>query len=643
MSRRAGRQAVLLRAAFLSFLVVAPILGCGGGGDAPGRENESALQGQGGSGGPPPPPPLCTATSGPITLSVTANRTSGVGPLSVFFNATATTHTNPAIRPFHDLEYRWNFDSSNPKIGSGGTWGFGSRQGVSEQDAALGPVAAHVFETPGVYTVRLDITDGTSTVSTSCIQITVVDPNTLNTVCISATSTPTAGFDSCPAGATGVQQADWPTIIATYATAGRRVLLKAGDVFNGPATASLSSSGPLIIGSYGAGKATIRTTTTSDFSTILSIGGTASDIRVANLIIDGQLDVHRQGIRIAGASVSNILVFNTDIKDLGSGFDCILSQNSALPDGIFIVGSTISRINNGANNAIGHGIGIAGSRIAILGSSVYDTINAQHPLRVYYADRGVISNNRFGRGFTNGETVTIRSATFDDRVTVPYLSFPITSNVIVSDNEYETTGNVGATIKPTRPDFVERIQQVISERNWYWLPVGTVGSTGLQVQGSGVTVRNEIIDLTNSAGARIGVAVIGSGTSSPASNGVAVQHISSYSADVAPAGNYTGVFIQAGATGSSVQNVLAYAPNVANVTTVSDAGTGTTGSSGILGNSTNAEVKVDPGWTISSPMTPLTNFRPSTYPVGRGVAVSTWSDFFLDAQPTPRDSGAVIH
>ena len=71
-------------------------------------------------------------------------RFSGVAPLAVFFDATATTAT-ATTRPFHDLEYRWAFSET---VGPGiGTWTTGSRANVSSRNSATGPVAAHVFET----------------------------------------------------------------------------------------------------------------------------------------------------------------------------------------------------------------------------------------------------------------------------------------------------------------------------------------------------------------------------------------------------------------------------------------------------------------------------------------------------------------
>ncbi|MEK7706276.1 MAG: MopE-related protein, partial [Myxococcota bacterium] len=96
---------------------------------------------------------------GPLSVSLVAARTSGVAPLAVFFDASGTTDTAVTSRPFHELEYRWDFGDP----AGGATWAYGARPGSSSKNVALGPVAAHVFESPGTYTVALSVFDGSNT------------------------------------------------------------------------------------------------------------------------------------------------------------------------------------------------------------------------------------------------------------------------------------------------------------------------------------------------------------------------------------------------------------------------------------------------------------------------------------------------
>ena len=66
----------------------------------------------------------CTASAGAITLNAGAARASGVAPLAVFFDATATKSASTS-RPFHDIEYRWDFGDP-----SSGTWNAGAGQAL---------------------------------------------------------------------------------------------------------------------------------------------------------------------------------------------------------------------------------------------------------------------------------------------------------------------------------------------------------------------------------------------------------------------------------------------------------------------------------------------------------------------------------
>ena len=132
--------------------------------------------------------------AGPLALSGVASRTSGVAPLAVFIDATGTT-SPVTTRPFHDVLYQWDFGDAGS-----GSWTNTPNMPNLSRNSASGPLAAHVFETPGTYTVALTALDGTNTASCS-VQITVQDPATAfagnNTRCFSTSG----NFAGCPAGA----------------------------------------------------------------------------------------------------------------------------------------------------------------------------------------------------------------------------------------------------------------------------------------------------------------------------------------------------------------------------------------------------------------------------------------------------------
>lgn len=567
-----------------------------------------------------------------MTPVVSISRTSGPAPLGVMFNASETTHPTVS-NTFRDLLYIWT-------TGDSGTYTTGRVSGISKNVAA-GPILPHCYESAGTYSPTLTVFDGLTAkllTHVSLGQITVTDPDTVfsgtATVAIGAASLPVAGVDGVPAGATCVQQSDWPTIVSTYAVSGKRVLLKHDDTFTGAAGSAINSKSSVRIGMYGAGeKPIVRNTGTTDFSKTLKLTGTSTDIALSEIDFDGESDTHRQAMTIEGAGVTRVTLHKCDMHDMGSGFDCVLSQNTALPQELFISECDIDTINYGTNDAIGHGIGIAGKNIGIIGTRVSDTVNAQHTLRAYYMDVGGVRACTFRQGFANGETITLRAPLFDD-TSVSYLSFPLTRKVVISDCQLETTGNTAATIKPTQPENNEHIEDVIFERNWCWQPVGGVGSAGLVMHGARLTSRNNIYNLTESADARTGVSIVGSGAESPASSDCRSINDTVYTADV---GSINAVTIQSGATDSLVANLISWTPNSTNTNVVSDSGTGTV----TANNSTKTQSDAATSPFVSDTPSAVEDFTPDA---GHGAADSTvknWQDFFANFRGSTKEMGAV--
>src|SRR4051812_45118189 len=95
---------------------------------------------------------LCASSaSAQIAPRMTPSRVSGAAPLAVFFDANGTTCAGcDAVDTWHDLGYQWDFGD----VGAG-AWNLSTRSRMTD----VGPSAAHVFESAGVYTVRLSVVD----------------------------------------------------------------------------------------------------------------------------------------------------------------------------------------------------------------------------------------------------------------------------------------------------------------------------------------------------------------------------------------------------------------------------------------------------------------------------------------------------
>ena len=562
--------------------------------------------------------------------------------MSVFFDATGTTAT-ATKQPFHDLEYRWDFGNPAGSPVSGTTWKTGSKAGVSSRNTATGPVASHVYETPGTYTVALTATDGTNKVSNSCTQITVQAPDAVfagaNTICVGATSTPVQGQDGCPAGANTVQQPSFATAISNYAKTGKRVLFKHDDTFTGTASASLTVNGPGTIGMYGTGAK----------PKIQSHGGinfgapgvyTMQDWRIMDLNIDGQSSVSSVGFSVNG-NADQITLLRVDVHNTGNG----LMLNGTVLENQYVSGYTGTHITdqfsvvdstfNTFNNA--YGFYLFANKLVILGTVVSDTTTAaagEHVVRIMHSAKGVISNNTFSNPAPTKQTFTLRGVSYGTAGCphaqclanlLPLGTYAaLTSQTIVSDNHFISgVSNQPVTIGPSNPDTWDvRFRDILFERNWYTASASSACCLAmLTIEAQDVTVRNELMNLTNGAWHK-GITVKTAGAASPASSNVRLYNNTIFSNDT---GDFSPVTIESGTTNITVRNNLAYSPNVS--ATFNSTATNKSPLLAAVPPTRPADFKITAG----------------SYAIGSGEVVPVWSDFYSVPQTTTRDLGAVMH
>ncbi len=389
-----------------------------------------------------------TGDTAAIALSNVAARLNGVSPLAVFFDAAGTTAT-ATTKPFHELEYRWNFGDP-----ASGAWANGARPGVSSRNAATGPVAAHVYEpafganeATRTYTVTLTVTDGTNTVQNACTQIVVQNPDDIpgapgvfagaNTVCVGASALPIPGQGGCPAGATAVMQSSFTTAINTYARTGKRVLFKRGDTFVVPTALNqynqqifptITQTGPGVVGSFGAGslpviQVTAALTTMSATFLLSSRFHAFSDWRLMDLELDGMNGRNTAGIGNLGG-VTQITLLRLTMRrfegaaGIGDGIANYWNNNALFLNRPDLGGHKVdqialvdSRVDYGTNSSIQ--VFLGGNRLALMGNYVdggglqdgerFDGAGTpipgggSHNTRFAYLNKAVISNNSLQR------------------------------------------------------------------------------------------------------------------------------------------------------------------------------------------------------------------------------------------------------
>lgn len=603
-----------------------------------------------------------------MTASNFTSRTSCVAPCAVYFDAQTVSASSLTSRPFHELLYQWNF--GDPVAGAAGTCtdgapvardaGQGSyctgtvtgNANLDSKNYAEGPEAAHVFESPGTFTVTLTTSQGDSNFNSTLdtgefkrgtVTVTVSDPNTVfssTTACVANGATPVAGSNGCPSGATGLYNSgDADAVLATAITAGyRRLLFRRGDTFTFSTFYTVGAAGPGLIGAYGSGAKPI----------FLSSGASqlrvnASDWRV----VDIKQDVNQTGPTYVGVysdttGVNNTLLLRVDtvggqaFKTSGSSLGAV---TSGLWDGIFVFDSTCSDPYHSADNGL-NCYYVSGFRVALVGNHVDMNQWSEHGIRTY-ASRSVISHNTTEDIATGRSSITQRSLDWTGGEGAPASTY--SGIAIQSQNREIGNGPGGAfgAMLTEQTNSNERCKDVIFERNF-------TNNIGLDMMCSQVSVRNNILrGTTRNISSKV--------TGSELTIVPMVTDVWWYNNTVTTTVTGDMAILYATDSGSRAgsdttaiifQNNLQYTPNdstygdnvtifFANVVATTCASCNTNGS---------GELRTNPLFATYPPTAPSHLVPQSgSYAIGRGVAVPVWNDFFGSWQPATRDIGAVIH
>ena len=544
-----------------------------------------------------------------ITLSVVPSRISGVAPLSVFFDASGTTST-ATTTPFHDLEYRWNFGDA-----TAGTWAYGARAGISSKNVDIGPLAAHVFNTPGTYTVTLTASDGAHVVN-STTTITVQNPDAIfsgsDTVCVSTGT----DFTGCPSGAVTHQTASFNTAMGYIGSGIHRLLFKAGDTWTGASGASINLAGPGLIGTFGTGaKPIIRGGTVGNSFLLVQ----ANDWRVVGLDFDGNMtNPNSGGIQLADA---NTTILNVHVHKNswgvygGSGTSYDVVQEVVMDD-----------LDPASSNAATV-YWTPATTSALLGNYINPTGYGDHVIRMGGSTMFIISHNTMGEpGAGNGEVIKLHQVS---QANQQVWNGNYTEKVIIADNHIlPTTTAWQIVVAPQNDATPEHVRDVIVERNWMeagtanlHISMTTINEDGLHPS----TVRNNILDMSTTNGGATGIYVGAYNALIPV-NGVRVFNNTCYSSVAA---NFRCVEIGV-ATNTLVYNNLASAPNGAGqVTALIDGGTGTLQAGNLLYN-TPSSLFVNGTPSLPADFTLKSGTNPA---VDTGFTVPVFDDFLLNARP----------
>lgn len=316
--------------------------------------------------------PVASSLAAP-TARLQASQTTGVAPLAVFFDATGTTDSSSSVNTFRQLGYRFEFGDS-----ASGQW---STDGKSKNEQIGGPLAAHVFERAGTYTVRVTSKDASGASSEASVTITVEAPETAfsgtRTVCLSRGS----DFTGCPTGATRTASAtSWPRFQSGY-----RYLLRRGDDFSSLSNLTFgSSTGGLQnaqLGAFGSGAKPIVNEVRID-------SGDLPESWHSRVVV---MDLDASNI-VQNRNGSNLLILRNTIVRGGAitiayAFDYYLGQATTQwrhPDGIFLV-------ENKVDPNFQDGVSGNAMRFVLMGNEVDRT--EQHNVRMWQGYKIFVAHN----------------------------------------------------------------------------------------------------------------------------------------------------------------------------------------------------------------------------------------------------------
>ena len=424
-----------------------------------------------------------------ISADIDVTQSSGVAPLAVFFDARGTSDPNRnAVATFRDLSYEWDF-GDGPCEATRDAWQHSGKSKCRD----LGPLAGHVYETPGSYTATLTVSDGTQS-DTKTIQITVTDPSQVfsgqKTVCISRNGDFTDPNGVCDNARRVTSGSNFGSLVSQHLAPGERMLLRRGDSWSG-GSYSLGSNAETIIGAYGFGSTKPRIN--QGQARLVQLSG-GSGLRLMDLAVDGS-DSGSNGSVIFSSSAgqgSNTLVLRVDASDLPKPYQ--LQVNNANPntgfinDGVAIVDSTSSsRTGASGNNDFFGG----GERILFMGNDFGDADGTEHTLRFQYVKGGVISHNRMGRNVPDSKAVIKMHNIFDGA--------PCTQEIMLADNRPSSGGakNIWGLSPQDNASTRECVRLLRIERNLFEFSKSN-GHRQLQLQGGDSLVANNIFDLSGS-------------------------------------------------------------------------------------------------------------------------------------------------
>lgn len=412
------------------------------------------------------------------TARIEASRASGPAPLAVHFDATTTTDSSSSVDTFRQIGYRFEFGDS-----AAGTWQHSS---LSKNEQIGGPIAAHVFERPGTYVVRVTAKDAAGATSIAQVTINVSSPDSVfggtSTVCLSRNS----DFSGCPSGAQQIANASsWPSFASS-----RRYLLRAGQDFSSLGTVNLGRTyqaglSDTQIGAFGSGAKPI-------VQAVNVHAGDSPSSWPARIVVSDLAPTEIMHYY----SGSDLLLFRNSLTRGGSitlahAFEYMLGSSSQsgwqVPQRLFVVENEV-RGNGQTSTVTGEG-----SRLAFMGNLIERT--DQHNLRLWQGQKVFVAHNRLNGIAQDPYRVVFKMHSAGIAANLVSLTTPQqfsqrSSEVIFANNQAGSSNNNGqwiVAVCPQNGESAEGVERAILEDNTFY--VGSNFVTDIAWGGRNLTER----------------------------------------------------------------------------------------------------------------------------------------------------------
>jgi len=574
---------------------------------------------------------LLTAMQG-FSQSNCASRTSGVAPLSVFFNA--VDPANGVVQPdevnghieYSDFRYVWNFGDPGS-----GTWAVNSKSKNTDE----GYVVSHVYDHPGSYTVTLQVTDTAGNQNTYTEEITVLDPDAVfsgtNTICISSTG----NFDGAPAGALQITSTDISEIF-THIGDNKRVLLRRGDTWTTTTSGELRDiSGPAIIGAYGDG---INPNDRGIYENapIINISAieenffecrNVNDIRIMDVTFYDSDSA--QGIIGGAIEMYTLLMY----RIYAEGFATPIGNTHWATTGHDQLAVVSCHLSEAESNVVY----IGSERLTLMGNYLKNA-HRSHVLRVWQSYNGVIAHNDISGSSTQTDMGRHalklhgpdESIIADDGIDDHLANR--TRYTLITNNIFGSSGPWPVTISPQYAAIDERLRDIVFENNKVIAEYGDsprIVDKSVYVVANYVTIRNNVFDASGANQEYAGVVILHEGIV-PYPYGNRVYNNTFYKMDLE--GGYSefiGVDIQANCEQSFIANNLVQFVEGGTIRTAArDNGVNSTVENNIL---TSEALFIDPD--NADPLFRDFNIDSNSIAVDSGITVPLFTDIAGNVRP----------